>query len=490
MTVTSATITPASAARGQADPAPGADPGRTSGIDAQGIDTQEIAAQHREHVLQSWSVSGGPVHTITRAEGIWLWDETGRRIADMSSLMVCANLGHGHPRIAEAIAEQARRFCFMSPAFATEPKSRLAARLVALAGQEHFARVMFTNGGAESNEHALRIARTVTGRTKVFSSYRSYHGATAGAAQATGDWRRLGAEQGAGAGFVKFLSPHPYQDGWSGGAEDAAATDRALADLERQLRFEGPETVAAIIVEPVVGANGVIIPPEGYLPGLRRLCDRYGILLIFDEVMTGFGRTGTMFAWQVFSVVPDLMTFAKGVDNAAVPLGGVLVSREIARFFEEHPLPGGLTYSGHTLACAAANAALDAYEQDGVLEHVAQTAPVLAEFLDRMAREHECVGQVRHLGMFAAVELVSNREARTPLVGYRSSDPVMKQIIGRLYDRGFSTFGRENTLHVSPPLTITTQELEQVLPILDEVLGWVDREVLPARRAAAKDRED
>lgn len=490
MTVTSARITPVSDACGQADPAPGADPGRTSEIDTLGIDTQEIAAQHRDHVLQSWSVSGGPVHTITRAEGIWLWDETGRRIADMSSLMVCANLGHGHPRIAEAIAEQARRFCFMSPAFATEPKSRLAARLVALAGREHFARVMFTNGGAESNEHALRIARTVTGRTKVFSSYRSYHGATAGAAQATGDWRRLGAEQGAGAGFVKFLSPHPYQDGWSGEAADAAATERALADLERQLRFEGPETVAAIIVEPVVGANGVIIPPEGYLPGLRRLCDRYGILLIFDEVMTGFGRTGTMFAWQGFGVVPDLMTFAKGVDNAAVPLGGVLVSREIARFFEEHPLPGGLTYSGHTLACAAANAALDACEQDGVLEHVAQTAPVLADFLDRMAREHECVGQVRHLGMFAAVELVSDREARTPLVGYRSSDPVMKRIIGRLYDRGFSTFGRENTLHVSPPLTITTQELEQVLPILDEVLGWVDREMLPARRAAAKDMED
>lgn len=439
---------------------------------------KEIAQMHSEYVMQSWAKSGVAPIPVERAEGIYFWDYEGKKYADMSSLLVCANLGHQNKEIVEAIKDQAEKMCFMAPAYATEPKSKLAKLLVEVAGTDTYKRIFFTNSGAESNENAIKMARMVTGRSKIFSCYRSYHGATLGASNASGDWRRFSAEIGGASGFVKFMNPHMYQDGYTRGVDDAACTEFYLKQLDTQLHYEGTNNVAAIIMESIVGANGVILPPDGYMEGVRALCDRYGIMLICDEVMTGFGRTGKMFGWQNYNIKPDMITFAKGVTCGYVQLGGVIVNERISNYFEENVLQTGLTYSGHTLACAAGIASVNYYFEHDVCNHVVEMGKVLSDFLDEMVEKHACVGEARNIGLFAALEIVKDKKTRKPMQAYGETGTVMPSIMAELKKRGFSTFGRENNVNICPPLIITKEELEEYLPILDEVLTWVDETYL------------
>lgn len=437
---------------------------------------KEVSQLHAQYVMQSWSKSGVPALPVEKAEGIYFWDYDGKKYADMSSLLVCSNLGHQLPEIVNAIKEQADKMCFMAPAYASEPKSKLAKMLVEVAGADTYRRVFFTNGGAESNENAIKMARMVTGRTKVFSCYRSYHGATLGASNASGDWRRFAAEIGGANGFVHFMNPHMYQDGYTRGVDDAECTRKALDALDLQLRYEGPQNVACIIMESIVGANGVILPPDGYMEGVRALCDNYDILMICDEVMAGFGRTGKMFAWQNYDLKPDIITFAKGVTCGYVQLGGVIVNERVAKYFEENVLQCGLTYSGHTLACAAGCASVQYYLDHDICGHVVEMGKILSAFLDKMVEKHKCVGEARCIGLFAALEIVKDKEKRIPMQEYGEHGPEMASILAELKKRGFSTFGRENNINICPPLIITEAELNEYLPILDEVLTWADEQ--------------
>ena len=435
---------------------------------------KEVSQLHAQYIMQSWSKSGLPAIPVEKADGIYIWDYEGKKYADMSSLLVCSNLGHNNREIVEAIKEQADKMCFMAPGYATEPKSRLAKMVVELAGEDTYRRVFFTNGGAESNENAIKMARMVTGRCKVFSSYRSYHGATLGASNASGDWRRFSAEIGGATGFIKFTSPNMYEDGYTKGVDEEECSAKYLKDLETQLNYEDPYNVACILLESIVGANGVIIPPKGYMEGVRAICDKYGIMMICDEVMAGFGRTGKMFAWQNYDITPDLITFAKGITCGYVPLGGVIVNEKIATYFETHVLQTGLTYSGHTLACAAGIRCLEYYAEHKICDHVLAMEKVLKAYLEEMEEKHSCVGEARCMGLFAAITLVKNKETRELMATYHSNNGIMQTVIGELKKRGFLTFGRETNINICPPLTITAEELEEYLPLLDEVLTWVD----------------
>ena len=440
---------------------------------------KEIAQMHKDYVMQSWSKSGVDALPVERAEGIYFYDYDGKKYADMASLLVCSNLGHELPEIVEAIKKQADKMCFMAPAYASEPKSVLAKMLVELAGADTYKRVFFTNGGAESNENAIKMARMVTGRTKIFSCYRSYHGATLGASNASGDWRRYAAEIGGANGFVHFMNPQMYRDGYTKGVDDAEVTKKYLDALDLQLRYEGPQNVAAIVMESIVGANGVILPPDGYMEGVRALCDKYGILLICDEVMAGFYRTGKAFAFMNFDIKPDIITFAKGVTCGYVQLGGVAVSSKIASYFDDHLLSCGLTYSGHPLACAAGVACVNYYQKANILDNVNKVGKVLAEKLDAYKEAHACVGDVRHIGLFSCVELVKDKETKEPMVSY-GCDPqgIMGKIVGMLKERKFMTYSHENMIFVCPPLIITEEQLLEELEKLDEVLGIVDKEYI------------
>jgi taurine---2-oxoglutarate transaminase len=440
------------------------------------VSGEEVQELDQKYVMHSWSKQGLSHIPVERSEGIYFYDYDGNKYVDMSSLLVCTNLGHDNKVIIDAIKEQADKMCFMAPLYASAPKSQLAQKIIDVS-EDNMGRVFFTSGGAESNENAIKMARMFTGRSKIFSRYRSYHGATLGASNASGDWRRFAAEIGGANGFVKFIDPYTYKDGFDEG-QDEEATAYYLKLLEDQLQYEGPDNVAAILIESITGANGVLVPPAGYMKGIRALCDKYGIMLICDEVMAGFGRTGKMFAFQNYDIKPDLVTFAKGITSGYVQLGGVIVSKEIAKFFEKEPLLCGLTYSGHTLACAAGVASMDYFKEHKICEHVKDMEKVLGAFLDKMVEKHPCVGQARCIGLFSALEIVKDKENRTPMVGYGEKNTIMPSIIGELKKRGFATFGRENNINVCPPLTITKEELETYLPILDDVLTWVDETYL------------
>ena len=437
---------------------------------------EEVAHLHEQYVLQPWAKQGAPATPIKRAEGIYFWDYDGNRYADMSSQMVCSNLGHQNKVVVEAIKRQADELCYIAPSFAVEPRGKLAKLLVDIAGAEHFQRVFFTLGGSDSNENAIEIARFYTGRPKILSCYRSYHGSTLGSAFASGDWRRFAYEIGGAApSFIHFLNPSVYEDGFDRTEEDEArCTRQYLRQLEEQIRYEGPETIAAVLMESIVGANGVLIPPKGYMEGVAKLCRDNGILLICDEVMAGFARSGKMFTWQNFDLVPDLITFAKGVTGATVPLGGVIASKEISAFFENHPLPCGLTYSGHPLACAAGVAATQYYLDNDICGHVKQLEGVLKPALEEFVQRHACVGEARCIGLFAALTLVTDKSTRELMAPYHTSNGRMPAIFAELKRRGFYTFGRESNLNVCPPLIITEDELREQLATLDDVLTWAD----------------
>ncbi len=438
---------------------------------------EEIKNMQKEYCLQSWSKQKNinPL-PIEKAEGIYLWDYEGNRYSDMSAQLVNMNLGFGNKAIAEAIKEQTDKYCYVSPAYGAEPRAKLAKKIIDLM-PDNMGKVFFTNAGAEANENAVKMARMYTGRFKIFSRYRSYHGSSFGAGNLTGEPRRYPLEPGI-PGFVKFFDPYLYREIVPFESEEAAS-NYYIAKLREQIIYEGPASVAAIVIETVTGSNGILIPPKGYLPGMRALCDEFGILMICDEVMAGWGRTGKMFAFEHFDVKPDMVTFAKGVTCGYVPLGGVVVSKSIASYFDDNLLSCGLTYSGHPLACAAGIACVNYYEEANILEHVNEVGIVLSEILLALKEKHPCVGDVRSIGLFSAVEFVKDKTTKEALVPYgKDPEGIMGRIIGKLKEKRFMTYSHENMILVAPPLIITEEQLREELVKLDEVLTYIDEEIL------------
>ncbi|MEU3500324.1 aspartate aminotransferase family protein [Streptomyces hundungensis] len=435
-----------------------------------------VKAADRAHVFHSWSAQGliDPL-AVAGAEGSYFWDYEGNRFLDFTSGLVFTNIGYQHPKVVAAIQEQAATMTTFAPAFAVEARSE-AARLIAERTPGDLDKIFFTNGGAEAVENAIRMARLHTGRHKVMSAYRSYHGGTNTAINLTGDPRRWASDSGS-AGVTRFWAPFLYRSPFHATTE-AEECARALKHLEETIAFEGPATIAAIILESVPGTAGIMTPPAGYLPGVRALCDRYGIVLVLDEVMAGFGRTGKWFACEHFDVVPDLLTFAKGVNSGYVPLGGVAISQKIAETFEHRPFPGGLTYSGHPLACAAAVATINVMEEEGVVEQAAHLgATVLEPGLRELAERHPSVGEVRGLGVFWALELVRSKETREPLVPYNASgadNAPMAAFGAACKKRGLWPFINMNRTHVVPPCNITEAEAKEGLAVIDEALTVAD----------------
>ncbi|MEV7016662.1 aspartate aminotransferase family protein [Streptomyces sp. NPDC093991] len=438
-----------------------------------------VKAADRAHVFHSWSAQEliDPL-AVAGAEGSYFWDYDGRRYLDFTSGLVYTNIGYQHPKVVAAIQEQAARMTTFAPAFAVEARSE-AARLIAERTPGDLDKIFFTNGGADAVEHALRMARLHTGRPKVLSAYRSYHGGTQQAVNVTGDPRRW-ASDSATAGVVHFWAPFLYRSRFYAETEEQECA-RALEHLETTIAFEGPSTIAAIVLETIPGTAGIMPPPPGYLAGVRELCDTYGIVMVLDEVMAGFGRTGTWFAADLYDVVPDLMTFAKGVNSGYVPLGGVALSAEIAATFATRPYPGGLTYSGHPLACAAAVATINVMEEEGIVENAAALgASVVGPGLRELAERHPSVGEVRGTGMFWAVELVRDRGTREPLVPYNASGEAnapMAAFAAAAKKAGLWPFVNMNRTHVVPPLNTGQAELKEGLAALDAALSVADEHV-------------
>ncbi|WP_372350540.1 aspartate aminotransferase family protein [Streptomyces sp. KL116D] len=438
-----------------------------------------VKAADRKHVFHSWSAQEliDPL-AVAGAEGSYFWDYDGNRYLDFTSGLVYTNIGYQHPKVVAAIQEQAAKMTTFAPAFAIESRSE-AARLIAERTPGDLDKIFFTNGGADAVEHALRMARLHTGRPKVLSTYRSYHGGTEQAINVTGDPRRWASDRGT-AGVVHFWAPFLYRSRFYAETE-AQECERALEHLETTIQFEGPATIAAIILETIPGTAGIMTPPPGYLAGVRALCDTYGIVLVLDEVMAGFGRTGQWFAADLYDVTPDLMTFAKGVNSGYVPLGGVAISGAIAETFAKRPYPGGLTYSGHPLACAAAVATINVMEEEGIVAHAAKLgAEVIEPGLRELAERHPSVGEVRGTGMFWALDLVRDRETREPLVPYNAAGEAnapMAAFGAAAKKNGLWPFINMNRTHVVPPLNITEAEAKEGLAALDVALSAADEHV-------------
>ncbi|MCC9054346.1 aspartate aminotransferase family protein [Microbacterium sp. F2E] len=438
-----------------------------------------VRGDDRSHVFHSWSAQAliDPL-PVAGGEGATFWDYAGNRYLDFSSQLVNLNLGHQHPDLVAAIQEQAGRLATIQPSMANATRGELARRISEIA-PDGFSKVFFTNGGADANENAVRMARLVTGKRKVLAMYRSYHGNTSTAITLTGDPRRW-ANEPADASVVHFFGPYAYRSPFHADSPEQEA-ERALAHLEQTIILEGASTIGAIIIESVVGTNGVLIPPPGYLPGVRELCDRYGIVYIADEVMVGFGRLGTWWGFENFDVVPDLITFAKGVNSGYVPLGGVVISDRIAAHFDTVSFPGGLTYSGHPLACAPGVATFEVFRRDGILERVRDLGErVVRPRLERMAERHPSVGEVRGLGLFWAIELVRDRHSREPLVSFNASGAdaaPMAAFAAACKKAGLWPFTHFNRVHVAPPLIISEDDLVRGLDVIDRALEVTDAEV-------------
>ena len=435
----------------------------------------------RKHVFHSWSAQGAlnPA-VITRAEGSHFWTEDGTKYLDFSSQLVNVNIGHQHPKLVAAIKEYADKLCTIAPYHANDARSEAARLIVEAAGQgiaeSQLDMVFFTNGGAEATENAVRMARLHTGRNKVLNHYRSYHGGTNGAITLTGDPRRWPSEPGM-PGVVKFWGPYAYRSAFHSSSE-AEEGQRALQHLDDVLMVEGAHTVAAIIIETVVGTNGILVPPPGCLAGIRERCDRHGIVMICDEVMSGFGRCGEWFAFQKWGVQPDLVCFAKGSNSGYLPLGGVVISRAIADTFKDKPFPGGLTYSGHPLACASAVASINIFKEEGIIEHARSLgSDVIAPGLAKLQANHPSVGEVRGLGVFWAIELVRDRATREPLVPFNAAGAdaaPMGELAAACKARGVWPFTHFNRVHVVPPCNTSAELVEEGLAVLDEVLTLAD----------------
>jgi taurine---2-oxoglutarate transaminase len=435
---------------------------------------RQVVGDAKRYVLHSWSVQDAiaPI-AVAGAEGRHFWDYEGKRYLDFASQLVNVSIGHQHPRVVAAIKEQAEKLCTIGPPMATEPRSRLA-RMLSEVTPGDLTMSFFTNGGAEANENAIKLARWYTGRHKVIARYRSYHGATAGAITLTGDPRRWPAEPGIPS-VVRMLDPYTYR--CPAGHPDPCPVCTGAPHLEEILQYEGPGSVAAVILETITGTNGVIVPPDGYLQAIRDVCDRHGIVLICDEVMAGFGRTGKWFGVDNWDVVPDILTVAKGINSGYVPLGAMVVREPIAEWVRDKYFAGGLTYSGHPLACASAIASIEAFRDEGIVENAAEMGAVFSEQLRGLEERHPAVGEVRGLGCFWGVELVQDRETREPLVPFNATGeafaPVARLAKAAL-DRGLYLMTHWNVVMVCPPLTITRDEIEEGVSILDGALAIAD----------------
>jgi taurine--2-oxoglutarate transaminase len=435
---------------------------------------RQVVSDAKQYVLHSWSVQDAldPI-PVAGAEGRHFWDYDGKRYLDFASQLVNVSIGHQHPKVVAAIKEQAEKLCTIGPPMATEARSTLA-RLLAEVTPGDLTMSFFTNGGAEANENAIKLARWYTGRQKVIARYRSYHGATGGAITLTGDPRRWPAEPGM-PGVVRMLDPYTYR--CPAGHPDPCPVCTGAPHLEELLQYEGAHTVAAVILETVTGTNGVIVPPDGYLEAIREVCDRHGILLITDEVMAGFGRTGKWFGVEHWDVVPDILTVAKGINSGYVPLGAMIVREPIAKWVRDKYFAGGLTYSGHPLACASAVASIEAFKEEGIVENAAEMGGVFAEELRGLQERHPSIGQVRGLGCLWGIELVKNRETREPLVPFNASGEAfapVARVSKAALERGLYLMTHWNVIMVCPPLTITREEIEEGISILDEALAVAD----------------
>jgi taurine--2-oxoglutarate transaminase len=435
------------------------------------LTSQEIIQLNREYTFFSWSVQGqvNPI-PVSRAEGVYFWDADGKRYLDFSSQLMNTNIGHQHPKVVKVIQEQAGKLTFVHPGNATDVRGLLGKRLAEVT-PGNLKKTFFTLGGSEANENAIKIARFYTGRHKILARYRSYHGATHGSIALTGDYRRLAVEPTMPGG-VHFLDPFCYRCPF--GQKRESCKRECISHLEEVIRYEGPDKIAAIIMEGVVGSNGIIVPPDDYWPRVRDICDQYGILLISDEVMSGWGRTGKWFAVDNWNVVPDIITTAKGITSGYVPLGAVIVSEKIAQFFDDKYFYAGLTYNGHALACAAALATIDVYEDDGLIENAATVGKYLGEALEDIKARHPSVGDVRYIGLFSTIELVKSRETKEI---FPSS--VMAEIGKYLRQNGLFTFIMANNMgsmvFVVPPLCITQQQIDEGLEIVEKALEITDK---------------
>lgn len=430
---------------------------------AASLSGDEIVQLTKQHTLFEWSAQShvNPI-PVAGAKGSWFWTPEGKRFLDFNSQLMCVNIGHGDERVIRAIAEQAATLAYANPFMATEARARLGQKLAEITPGD-IDTFFFTNGGAEANENAIKLARQFTGKFKILARYRSYHGATAGAIALTGDPRRWAAEPGL-PGVVRVPDQyHGVQRGWD-------TTEESLARIEEVIQLEGPNTIAAFIIEPVTGTNGILVPTDGYLQGVRDLCTKYDILLIADEVMSGFGRTGEWFAIDHWKVVPDLISMAKGLTSAYVPLGAVGMRHHIAEHFREKVFYGGLTYNSHPLACATALATIAVYEEDDLIARARTQGALMKQLMGELEAKHEIVGAVRSIGLFGMVELVKDKKTREPLAPFNGTSPQMAQLGKFFRDEGLYTMVRWNTFFTNPPLVITDAELRQGFDIIDRGL--------------------
>jgi taurine--2-oxoglutarate transaminase len=441
--------------------------------------SKEVIQENRDYTLFSWSVqsTSNPIH-MARSQGVWFWDGDGNRWLDFSSQLININVGHQHPRVLQAIKQQVDELCFAGPSFATEPRGLLGKKLSEVTG---LAKSFFCLGGAEANENAMKMARLYTSRDKIITRYRSYHGATMGAMTASGDPRRWPVEPGI-PGIVRAFDPYCYRCPF--GKTPDSCQRECVSHIEEIIQMEGPHTIAAIMVEGITGSNGLLVPPDDYYPKLRALCDKYGILLITDEVMSGFGRTGRWLSTQHYGIQPDIVTSAKGLTSGYMPLGAVIVSQPIADFFENQMLWGGLTYSGHPVSCAAALANLSVYEEEHLFENTENQGRYLGERLEAMRKRYACVGDVRYIGLFSVLELVKDKASKEPLAPFNGTSPEMQKLAGFLRSKQIYAFSRFNMLWVCPPLVISREELRWGLDVIEEALALVD-EALGVVGAAA-----
>jgi taurine--2-oxoglutarate transaminase len=432
--------------------------------------SEEIVALSRAHTFFSWSIQGAldPI-AIDHAEGVYLYTPEGRRILDFNSQLMSVNIGHGDRRVIDAITEQATKLQYVQPAFVTEIRARLGAKLAEILPGD-LDKVFFTLGGAEAIENAIKLARHYSGRTKILARYRSYHGATMGAMTLTGDPRRWANEPGL-VGVVRYPDTHRW------GEAEPRPVAESLQGLEDVIRYEGPHTIAAVFLETIVGTNGILIPPDGYLQGVREICDRHGVLMVADEVMAGFGRTGRWFAVDNWDVVPDLMTVAKGLTSSYLPLGAVAMRHHIAEAFETKMFYGGLTYSSHPVSLAASLATIRVYEEDRLIENAARLGPVMRAQHERLAARHPSVGAHRNLGLFGILDLVRSHHPWTPLTPFNGTSDEMKAIGKSLRDGGLYTMIMNNSIHTNPPLCITEAQLAEGFEIVDRALDIADRAV-------------
>jgi len=431
---------------------------------------KEIVDLTKKHTLYEWSAQSkvDPI-PVARAKGIYFWTPEGKRFIDFNSQLMSVNIGHGDERVIQAITEQAQTLAYANPFMATEVRARLGEKLAAISPGD-IDTFFFTNGGAEANENAIKLARFFTGRHKILARYRSYHGATAGAISMTGDPRRWAVEPGM-PGVVHVLDPyHGIDRGWE-------STESALSRLEETMQLEGSHTFAAFILEPVTGTNGILVPPDGYLEGVRALCDKYGILMIADEVMSGFGRTGEWFAVNHWNVVPDLMTMAKGLTSSYIPLGAVGMRQKIARHFDDKVFYGGLTYNSHPMGCATALATIRVYEEDNLIENTRKMGAILKALGADLQKKHRSVGAVRSIGLFGVVELVRSQKTRQPMAPFNGTSDEMVALGKFFRENGLYTFVRWNTFFTNPPLCVNEEQLRDAFAIIDKGLEITDAAV-------------